>query len=233
MKELLIICNGGSLRNFDFKTIDRDKYDVMTLGLAYRYFHKINFNFEYYLCVDNVVLKHNEWEICRMFKRNLLNKGMISAMAHFSVESLNKLKRHQGKVDILENVKKNEQHPLARVKKWTSGSCAILYGIGLGYKKIKIIGLDNDYTMIDNYMEREDGTLEVNEEIINNPNYFFDEYQREGDVLNKPNKVPNLHTDAIIEALNIAQQEKVNIYNYNDKPSFRDHIKTSPYKSFK
>ena len=233
MKELLIICNGGSLRGFDFDKIDREKYDVMTQGLAFRYFHKIRFNFEYYLCVDNVVLKHNEWEICRMFKRNLLKRGMISAKAMFSIESLNKLKRHQGKVDLLETEQKKEQHPLARVDKYTSGSCAILYGIGLGYRKIKIIGLDNDYTMIDNYMEREDGTLEVNERIIDNPNYFFDEYQREGDVFNRPNNIPNLHTDAIKLALNIAQQEGVKIINYNDKKSFSDFIKTCPYKSFK
>jgi hypothetical protein len=233
MKELLIICNGASLRNFDFNNIDRDKYDVMTLGLAYRYFHKIRFNFEYYVCVDTVVLKHNEWEICRMIKRNLLKNCMISARASFDVETLNKLKRHQAKVSVLETYRENEQHPLARVEKWTTGSCAILYGIGLGYRKIKIIGLDCDYTMIDNYIEREDGTLEVNDTIVDNPNYFFDEYQREGDIFNRPNNIPNLHTDAIIEALNIAKDEGVKIHNYNDKPSFRDYVKTSPYKSFK
>lgn len=40
MKDLLIIFNGGSLRNFDFDTINRDKYDIMILGLSYRYFDK-------------------------------------------------------------------------------------------------------------------------------------------------------------------------------------------------
>lgn len=232
MKDLLIIFNGGSLRNFDFDTINRDKYDIMILGLSYRYFDKKKIDYDYYLCVDNVVLKHNEWEICRMLKKNLKRRGMISAKAKFSDESIKSIKKLQHKIDILELQQKTENHPLSRIKKWTSGSCSILYGIGLGYKRIHLIGLDNDYQSSKNYKSRTDGSLEVNEKIVNNPNYFFDDYQREGDVFNRPNNIPNLHTDAILEALEIAKQEYVKIYNYNDKQSFSEFIKTTPYNMF-
>jgi hypothetical protein len=232
MKELLIICNGGSLRNFDFQSINRDKYDIMILGVAYRYFRKHKINFEYYICVDEVILKYNEWEICRMIKTNLLNKGMISGVVLYDNDTMNKLRRHQSKIDILENIKEKEHNPLSRVEKWTTGSCAILYGIHLGYKNISIIGLDNDHQILKNYKEKDDGTLEVINDIVDNPNYFFDEYQREGDVLNPPNKIPNLHTDAIKEALNIAKEERIKIINYNDKKSISEYIKTKPYSNF-
>ena len=32
-KSLIIVCNGGSLKDFDWESIDRKKYDVMITGL--------------------------------------------------------------------------------------------------------------------------------------------------------------------------------------------------------
>jgi hypothetical protein len=87
MKELLIVCNGGSLRNFDFKSIDRDKYDVMILGLAFRYFRKHKLDYDYYCGVDAVVSKSSEWEICREMKQKNI-KCLLTNKCQWSNESI-------------------------------------------------------------------------------------------------------------------------------------------------
>ena len=79
-----------------------------------------------------------------------------------------------------------------------------------------------------------EGKREITSDVKNNPNYFFNDYQREGDVYNKPNNIPNLHTHAIKEVMEkkLLMEEKykveINITNYNDKESIREFILTKP-----
>lgn len=232
MKELLIVFNGGSLRNFDFKAIDRDKYDILILGLAFRYFRKHKLDYDYYCGVDAVVSKSSEWEICREIKQKNI-KCLLTNKCQWSNESIKIMRKNNGKIGFIEDLQKKDDTPFYDTKKWTTGSSAILFGIYLGYKIISLIGLDNDYVNVGQYRERPDGTREVWKDIKNNPNYFFDEYERCGDVKNKPNNVKNLHTDAIIESVDIAHREKVKLINYNYKESFKNHIFTYELNKFK
>ena len=59
-KEVCIFGNGGSLRDFDFKSIDRNKYDIVGCCLAFRYWDDIDWYPDIYVNVDRVVCKNPE-----------------------------------------------------------------------------------------------------------------------------------------------------------------------------
>jgi hypothetical protein len=72
----------------------------------------------------------------------------------------------------------------------SSGANAAQCGILMGYKRIILVGCDC------NYVERVEGSEEIKEGLKGelrmsktpkeNPNYWFNDYQREGDVYNLP-----------------------------------------------
>lgn len=234
-KSLIIVCNGGSLKNFDWSSIDRNKYDLMTTGLSFRFFNKIKLNPDLYINVDKVCLKMIENNLCSLIKRDSIGRVCISGEVCYNNEVIKTLQKRKYKVDILETMIKDDKLPFYEFKNITTGASAILYGIALGYRDINIIGLDNDY--VECIIESKDigeGMREITSEVKNNPNYFFNGYQREGDVYNKPNNIPNLHSNAIKEVMEkkLLMEEKykveINITNYNDKESVREYILTKP-----
>ena len=236
-KSLIIVCNGSSLKDFDWESIDRKKYDVMITGLSFRFFNKIKFNADLYINVDKVCLKMIENNLCSLIKRDSMVRVCISGEVCYTEDVIKTLQKKQHKVDIIENMTKDDKLPFYEFKNITTGASAILYGMTLGYKDIKIIGLDNDY--VECIIESKDigeGMREITSDVKNNPNYFFNGYQREGDVYNKPNNIPNLHSHAIKEVMEkkILMEDKykveINITNYNDKPSVREFINTKPLK---
>lgn len=234
-KSLIIVCNGGSLKGFDWASIDRNKYDVMITSLSFRYFNKIKFNADLYINVDKVCLKMVENNLCSLIKRDSMVRVCISAEVCYTNDVIKTIKKRQHKVDLLENMIGDEKLPFYQFKHITTGASAILYGMTLGYKDIKIIGLDNDYVeCIIESVDIGEGRRAITSEVKNNPNYFFDSYQREGDVYNKHNNIPNLHSLAIKEVMEKKilmedkYQVKINITNYNDKESVREFINTKP-----
>ena len=55
MKSCLVFGNGASLKDFDFTKIDREKYDWVGCGMAFRHWNVINTYPDFYVNVDNVV----------------------------------------------------------------------------------------------------------------------------------------------------------------------------------
>ena len=234
-KSLIIVCNGGSLKDFDWESIDRKKYDVMITGLSFRFFNRIKFNPDLYINVDKVCLKMIENNLCSLIKRDSIKRLCISGEICYTNDVIKIIQKRQHKVDILETMIKDDKLPFYEFKNITTGASAILYAMTLGYRDIKIIGLDNDY--VECIIESKDigeGKREITSDVKNNPNYFFNGYQREGDVYNKPNNIPNLHSHAIKEVMEkkILMEDKykveINITNYNDKESVREFIDTKP-----
>ena len=234
-KQLIIVCNGGSIKDFDWESIDRKKYDVMITGLSFRFFNRIKFNPDLYINVDKVCLKMIENNVCSLIKRDSIKRLCISGEICYTNDVIKIIQKRQHKVDILETMIKDDKLPFYEFKNITTGASAILYAMTLGYRDIKIIGLDNDY--VECIIESKDigeGMREITSDVKNNPNYFFNDYQREGDVYNKPNNIPNLHTHAIKEVMEkkLLMEEKykveINITNYNDKESIREFILTKP-----
>ena len=86
-----------------------------------------------------------------------------------------------------------------------------------------------------------DGTLTIETTPENNPNYFFDDYQREGDKYNKPNG-KTIHMKSweelsyIIDFINKMWPDEdttVQITNYNSKTSISRWIPTKMMGEFK
>jgi len=237
MKKLIVICNGKSLQDFSFKSIDRKKYDIVTIGLSFRYFNKINFYPDYYVNVDSVCEKMVERDICKLIKNDKVKRVLLTSSCLWSDESVKIITKFKRKVDIMENIQKVNYLPFKYMKTVSSGSCAVLYGMLLGYTSIHILGADQDYKeMLIQSKKRPDGTLEITRPIEVNPNYFFNDYQREGDVYNKPNKNPGHHKRAweevkqISRIIEILHNIKVSIVNYNTKYSLSDLFNTLKYE---
>jgi hypothetical protein len=197
MKKLLVMGNGSSLRNFDFEKIDRNKYDIMGLCLAFRYWNKKKWFPDYYCIADSVVHKSNYYHINKLIKNENIKKCCFNQDSLFW-EYDKKIMKHQN----------------------------------------KIIGVDNDYIEILPETEvQENGTLIIVKEIKNNPNYFFDSYQMEGDVYNKP-RGDDVHLKSWEELeqqviiFNKSTKKNIKVINYNYKKSISDFIETKDLSQF-
>ena len=123
-------------------------------------------------------------------------------------------------VFILEHEKEN--YPFLDIKTITTGSFSALLGVMLGYKEIRLLGIDLDYIEIVDGAKRLEGIqLEITETPDNNPNYFFDDYQQKGDRYNIPNPRPSLHEEAWVKLKERLQALNPNVRIINCNPVSR------------
>lgn len=218
MKECCIFGNGGSLRDFDFKKIDRDKYDVIGTGMAFRHWEKIDWYPDIYVNVDTVVCQNPEViDFVKEYKCKyyVLSKSMLQKVPDLNLE----------KCFFLEDLLMFPQCSFRFVRNWCSGSAAVVAALDR-YRVLHLFGFDVDYVeFIPECEKNSDGTLTIKTTPTDNPNYFFDDYQREGDTYNIPNG-KTVHTKSweelsyIIDFINkMYPEHKVSTTNYNTKTS--------------
>ena len=218
MKECCIFGNGGSLRDFDFKSIDRDKYDVIGTGMAFRHWEKIDWYPDIYVNVDSVVCQNPEViDFVKEYKCKyyILSKSMLQKCADLNLE----------KCFFLEDLLMFPQSSFRFVRNWCSGTAAVVASLDR-YRVLHLFGFDVDYIeFIPECEKNSDGTLTIKTTPTDNPNYFFDDYQREGDTYNIPNG-KTVHTKSweelsyIIDFINkMFPEHKVSVTNYNTKTS--------------
>lgn len=224
----LVLGNGKSLENFDFDTI---KSPWIGCCLAFRYWNKINKFPDYYVNVDRVVCQNNEviefikQEKCQMY---LLSNSIVS---HPEFENLPK-----NKIVFIEELMIDPRSIFKYVRNWCSGSASVILAIDL-FEDIHIAGFDVDYVeFIPECEKQDDGTLIIKKTPELNPNYFFNDYQREGDKYNIPNgKTIHLQSwkelSEIVRHLNFMFPEVPRkITNYNYKISISEYFKTKSMK---
>ena len=218
MKECCIFGNGGSLRDFDFKKIDRDKYDVIGTGMAFRHWEKIDWYPDIYVNVDSVVCQNPEViDFVKEYKCKyyILSKSMLQKCADLNLE----------KCFFLEDLLMFPQSSFRFVRNWCSGTAAVVASLDR-YRVLHLFGFDVDYIeFIPECEKNSDGTLTIKTTPTDNPNYFFDDYQREGDTYNIPNG-KDVHSKSweelhyIIDFINkMYPEHKVSVTNYNTKTS--------------
>lgn len=218
MKDCCIFGNGGSLKDFDFKKIDREKYDVIGTGMAFRHWEKIDWYPDIYVNVDNVVCQNPEViDFVKEYKCKyyVLSKSMLQKYPDLNLE----------KCFFLEDLLMFPQCSFRFVRNWCSGTAAVVASLDR-YRNLNLFGFDVDYVeFIPECEKNDDGTLTIKTTPENNPNYFFDDYQREGDTYNIPNG-KTVHTRSweelsyIIDFINkMYPEHKVSVTNYNDKTS--------------
>ena len=94
-----------------------------------------------------------------------------------------------GSILFLQDLMMVPQSTFKYVRNWCSGSSCLITAFDISVD-IHILGMDCNYVeMIPECEELEDGTLKITKTPApgSNPNYFFDDYQRVGDIYNKPN----------------------------------------------
>lgn len=181
-RKCIVLGNGRTLKDFDFKKIDTE---TVGMCLAYREWERIDWYPDYYVCVDHVVLKSNSADILKMIQGEKCKGGYL--LSDSILEFCPELKENK-KVLFLEDFKRQRGNPFVYLVDWCSGSCAVMFAVILGFNDIDIMGIDCKYIeLLPETKTLNDGTLKITRTPDENPNYFIDDYQRKGDIYNKPN----------------------------------------------
>jgi len=181
IRKCTVIGNGATLKDFDFTKIDDE---TVGMCLAYRHWEKIDWWPTYYVCVDRVVLHSNHKDIKKMIDDDKCVGGYL--LSRSILRDCPDLQENK-KVIFLEDFQKQRGNPFQYLVSWCSGSVAVLFSVILGFNDIRILGIDCNYEeFLPETEQLENGTLKITKTPDSNPNYFIDDYQREGDIYNKP-----------------------------------------------
>lgn len=211
----IILGNGSSLKGFNFpKILD----GITTFGTcaAYRYWYKIQWFPTHYVNMDHVVLKSHMDAIKSMVEEKrcdtfLIRKSVLNVWPD--------AKLHKSIV-FLEDIQRTSV-AFSKMRYICTGSASTLYAIHLGYKDVRLLGMDCDYVeFIPECKLLKDGTLCITSTPKHNPNYFIDDYQRSGDIYNKPNGT-RVHMSAWVQTSRSLSESLFGgdqyITNYNTK----------------
>ena len=180
-----ILGNGPSLRGFDFAR-ELVCYDTFGMNAAYRYWDTIDWYPTYYSCLDTVVGLHHKDAIRRLIERaneygikNFLLRGNL-------VEALGETGNHPfvHNYDALFV----EDYRRFRGYWYNTGSHTTAWAALLGYRDIVLLGVTGSYIQLieEAVPMEEEFVLQIAADPKTNPNYFFDGYQRKGDVYHLP-----------------------------------------------
>lgn len=218
---LVVLGNGSSLRDFDFHSLTG--VDSIGMNAAYRHWDRINWYPTYYCCMDTVVILSHAEHILRLIRERKSNGIRRFFLREVLAEAHPWIRRDESVV-ILEDVK--ESYDVLAEKCITTGSFSALFGATMGYRTIALLGIDC------NYVEKLQETapaggikLEMTRTPESNPNYFFDDYQRAGDLFNIPNPRPGLHNEAWVKAERLLDAQGVKVVNCNPA----SHLQMFPF----
>lgn len=231
-KEVCIFGNGRSLKDFDFKKIDREKYDVIGCCMAFRHWNKIDWFPDIYVNVDTVVCQNPE--VIEFIKQKKCKFYVLSV----ALKEVWKDYPKDGTIFFLEELIQFPMSSFKYIRNWCSGSACVIASLDR-YRKLHLFGFDCDYVeFIPECIQEEDGTLTIETTPETNPNYFVDDYQQKGDRYNKQNG-ETIHMKSweelsyIIDFINKMYPEyKVDLTNYNSKKSISQYFTTKTVKKF-
>ncbi|WP_045699682.1 hypothetical protein [Hyphomonas sp. BRH_c22] len=231
-KPLIVIGNGPSLRGFDFDRLSG--VDTLGMNAAYRHWDRIDWRPTHYACLDDALIDTHRKEILRLIEEGRINSFFLSGRM---LELEPGLADHP-RVRFLDEFvpfwfnARGRQHGLSLVASpafltqqdafVTTGAYSVRYGAFLGFSRIILIGIDLTYQPISEAEKVDDLRLVMTQTPASNPNYFFDDYQREGDAFQVPN--PEIHSQelhvAAFEAIRddfLREEVPVDLINANPR----------------
>jgi len=228
MKETLIFGNGRSLKGYDFKSIDREKYFWVGATLAFRHWNSIDSHPDVYVNVDKVVCKNPE--VIQYVKDKKCSLYILSNSIKESYEC-----NHRTDIHFIEELMAQGTAFFKFMNNYCSGSSAVITALSfLNCDTYHLMGFDCDYIEFLPECEKlEDGTLRITKTPKHNPNYFTDDYQRKGDIYNVPNG-KRVHLQSwkelsyIMEFFNKMYECNKTLVNYNNKVSVGEYITQKP-----
>ncbi len=222
---VLVLGNGKSLETFDFRRINTDWVGCC---LAFRYWNKINIHPTYYVNVDRVVCEKNlevkEYVQQKKCKKYLLSETIKNIWSDYPKD---------GSIVFIEDLMKNTNSIFKFANNYCSGSSAVLFALD-HYNHVNTAGFDCDYVeFIPECEKLPDGSLKISKTPKYNPNYFFNDYQREVDIYNVPNgKRVHLRSweelSHILKFMKSVFNSNKNVLNFNNKKSISQFITTLP-----
>ena len=217
---LIVICNGPSLKDFDFDSIK--KYPCIGMNAAYRMFEKMNFWPTYFCCADlRVGMFHTD-----EYERILQERDSTFFLRQNAVEKINLNKDvNRNKVFTL-NCSQTPSLEFDLKKRSVSvfepnstGYISCILGMALHFKNIILLGADCNYIeLIDGAERTESGAghggarLTLTKTPSSNPNYWFDDYQQKGDEYHVPNG-STVHMQGWKKLADLATNTNTNIIN--------------------
>lgn len=210
-KPAVIVGNGPSLGGFDFRSLYQ--FDVFGMNAAYRYWHQIGWYPQYYSCLDLTVGMSHKKEIGELVASSDKCGIKLFLLRDNLVRYLEGVKNFDRVINFDNLTTGSALLGGARV---TTGSHTAAWAAYLGYREIYLLGIDCNYTEVIEGAERRKGTeLELVSTPENNPNYFFDGYQQEGDKFNVPNPGGDIHVEAWRELGEVLRDAPVVVRNAN------------------
>ena len=212
--KLALIGNGPSLKGFPLQSLS----EIETFGMnaAYRYWEEIGWYPSYYACLDNVVgISHKE-NILGMVanaKKLGIKKFFVRNNLYNWLEEQKNTKRVFN-YDSLALRLPELGHPI------TTGSEAAVLAILMGFRNIGLFGIDCDYKNHVKSKKVGGSILQMTETPKENPNYFFNEYQKYGDFFNVAEVSPNFHRNSWNKVKWVSDRYGANIVNCCQRSPF-------------
>lgn len=196
------MCNGPSLKEIDLESLRG--HDIIGMNAAYRYYYKNDFWPKYFGCFDYRVTDNHAEEYKRLIEDSPIERVFLLRKVSTS-KKLTVLPLH-GTIGNFSNNFETFGYG------GNTGANCCQVGICLGYKKIILIGADCNYKEVVSGASLDGNALVMKETPTENPNYFFNDYQKEGDKYNFP-QADRFHRPAW-QALSIfAKNQNVDIVN--------------------
>ena len=207
-----VLGNGPSLRGVDLHRFE----GTTTIGMnaAYREWERVGFYPTHYCCLDEELVTSHARAIAA-----LLEDGRVeSAFLTGRILELEPELADDDRCLFFESFRDGERMERRRrdfgLPRWsapafetaapakvTTGAYAVRYAIHLGHARVYLLGIDCNYVeSLPAASEAGGIALKMDSTPEQNPNYFFDDYQREGDRFNQPNPEVhggNLHLQAV------------------------------------
>lgn len=194
----VLLGNGPSLGDVDLRSLT--KYDTFGLNAAYRAYPRVDFWPKYFGCFDALVCSHHASEFKRLIKDSPIEKFFFinfddqgaqifpepEIRANPRFQNIDFRYRGPGDRDRLD-ILSGSFTPFTDMR--TSGSNSIQAGLLMGYRKFVLLGVDQNYVEVVDGAARDNNfhKLVMKETPKENPNYWFADYQVQGDKFNRPN----------------------------------------------
>ena len=195
----ILLGNGPSLANVDFTTLE--SHFTFGLNAAYRGYERINFWPKFFGCFDALVCCHHSSKYKELVKESKISKFFFIDIDDkgdkiFSQQELNNRERFE---DIRFQYRTPDEKQRSDIlsisfRKFidmrTSGANTIQSALLMGFRKIILLGVDQNYVEVVDGAAKDGGKyhkLIMEKTPDSNPNYWFSDYQQKGDKFNRPN----------------------------------------------
>ena len=235
---IVIVGNGPSLKEEYFDILRREDVDTFGLNVSYRFYEKMNWYPKYYGCFDYAATNTHKENIQKLIKDENCKIEKYFMLERPSVETRLGNTELFFENDIRKNKKFVERPHNQDGIGWPTfgtrnrkisctGANAIRTAMELGYKKIILIGHDASDVQSDNFKEHTQVSSDryMVEKRSENPNYFWKDYYKEGDVYNKPgDTLPAWKTmsDCVkltypdVDVVNCSPNSRVTFFRFGD-----------------